>query len=343
MILAEKIVCLRKKKGWSQEELAEKLDISRQSVSKWELGASIPDLDKIIKLSELFEVTTDYLLKDDAEDIFGDLPESFEETESFYAHPEELSARKPSVRRVSLEEGETFMALTEKMSPRIAGAVSLFILSPIPLILLGGAAEYKHSPLTEDMAGGFGVALLLILVAIGVAVWILNGTQLSDYEYLETAAIHTDSRLIEIAEEKRRAFEPTYRVMITIGVFLCIIGVIPLLMAAGFTEDEFILVCGVGILLFLISAGVHLFVRFGMIQESYDKLLQRGDYTEEKKALGRKTSFFPKVYWCLVTAIYLGISFYFSTWHISWIIWPVAGVLFAALYSIVQAIMSKSK
>ena len=41
MILAEKIVCLRKKKGWSQEELAEKLDISRQSVSKWELGDSL--------------------------------------------------------------------------------------------------------------------------------------------------------------------------------------------------------------------------------------------------------------------------------------------------------------
>ena len=100
-------------------------------------------MDKIIKLSELFEVTTDYLLKDDAEDIFGDLPESFGETELFYAHPEELSARKPSVRRVSLEEGETFMALTEKMSSRIAGAVSLFILSPIPLILLGGAAEYR--------------------------------------------------------------------------------------------------------------------------------------------------------------------------------------------------------
>ena len=51
MVLAEKIVLLRKRKGWSQEELADKLDISRQSVSKWELGASIPDLDKILRLS----------------------------------------------------------------------------------------------------------------------------------------------------------------------------------------------------------------------------------------------------------------------------------------------------
>ena len=66
-------------------------------------------------------------------------------------------------------------------------------------------------------------------------------------------------------------------------------------------------------------------------------------YTEEQKALGRRTSFFPKIYWCLVTAIYLGISFYFSNWRISWIIWPVAGVLFAALNGIVQAVAGKAK
>lgn len=97
MILAEKIVFLRKRKGWSQEELADKLDISRQSVSKWELGASIPDLDKIIKLSDLFDVTTDYLLRDDAQEIACDVSEVFEEVS-------EPSARKVSVwkRRICL-------------------------------------------------------------------------------------------------------------------------------------------------------------------------------------------------------------------------------------------------
>ena len=62
MILSEKIIMLRKKYGWSQEELAERLDISRQSVSKWESGASIPDLERIVSMSQLFGVTTDYLL-----------------------------------------------------------------------------------------------------------------------------------------------------------------------------------------------------------------------------------------------------------------------------------------
>ena len=67
MILADKIIDLRKKNGWSQEDLAEKLDVSRQSISKWESAQSIPDMGKILRLSELFGVSTDYLLKDDLE------------------------------------------------------------------------------------------------------------------------------------------------------------------------------------------------------------------------------------------------------------------------------------
>lgn len=65
MTLSEKISNLRKQKGWSQEELGEHLEVSRQSVSKWKSGESIPSIDKIIRLSEIFNVTTDYLIKND--------------------------------------------------------------------------------------------------------------------------------------------------------------------------------------------------------------------------------------------------------------------------------------
>ena len=98
MILAEKIAFLRKKNGWSQEELGEKLGISRQSVSKWESGASIPDLDKIIKMSGLFCVSTDYLIKDEVEKI------TFPEDEG-ESGPED-------VRKISLEEANDYMDIT---------------------------------------------------------------------------------------------------------------------------------------------------------------------------------------------------------------------------------------
>ena len=71
MIISEKIMSLRKQYGWSQEELADLVGVSRQSVSKWESAASMPDIQKIIKLSEVFGVSVDYLLKDEM-----DLPES---------------------------------------------------------------------------------------------------------------------------------------------------------------------------------------------------------------------------------------------------------------------------
>jgi transcriptional regulator with XRE-family HTH domain len=63
MNIADRIQYLRKQKGLSQEELDDKIGVSRQAVSKWESEQSTPDLDKIIVMSDLFEVTTDYILK----------------------------------------------------------------------------------------------------------------------------------------------------------------------------------------------------------------------------------------------------------------------------------------
>ena len=65
MSLAEKIVTLRKQKGLSQEALAEQLNVSRQAVSRWEMGTALPDVTNILQLSKLFGVSTDYLLNDD--------------------------------------------------------------------------------------------------------------------------------------------------------------------------------------------------------------------------------------------------------------------------------------
>ena len=68
MILADKIISLRKKAGWSQEDLAQQLGVTRQSVSKWEGAQSVPDMDKILQMSRIFGVTTDFLLKDEIEE-----------------------------------------------------------------------------------------------------------------------------------------------------------------------------------------------------------------------------------------------------------------------------------
>ena len=121
MILAEKIMKLRKQNGWSQEELACMLNVSRQSVSKWESGASIPDLDKILKISQIFEVSTDYLLKDEIEEEPGKIPE--------ISYEEELVREDELVKTVSLslEEADAYMGLVEKVSKKIAAGVAAMI------------------------------------------------------------------------------------------------------------------------------------------------------------------------------------------------------------------------
>ena len=70
MNISEKIQILRRDKEWSQDELAEKLNVSRQSVSKWESGKALPDSEKILAMANLFDVSTDFLLKDEQEPVF---------------------------------------------------------------------------------------------------------------------------------------------------------------------------------------------------------------------------------------------------------------------------------
>ncbi len=329
MILAEKITILRKQNGWSQEDLAEQLDVSRQSVSKWESGTSIPDLDKILKLSNLFGVSTDYLLKDDHEEI---------------AHidtPDLPTAEDCHI--LSLEDANAYMTDVQTHCPKIARAVLLFILSPVCLLILGGMADCLHL-LNEDVASGLGVAILLTVIAIGVAIVIPQGMKLEKYEYLEKDPITLQYGVQGIVEKKKTEYESLYQRSIVAGVIFCIAGVIQLLLAAAFTPSDFIMILCTVLLLILIAVGVYIMITPACIYESYQKLLQEGDYTEERKRVHKKIDVFPGVYWLLVVALYLGISFYYeNSWERTWIVWPVAGVLFAALYGLLEYFAKNKK
>jgi len=329
MTLAEKISLLRRQKGWSQEELAEKMDISRQSVSKWESGQSIPDLDKIIKISDIFAVSTDYLLKEDKEEDYADREMK-----------EEACGEKEILRSISMEEAREFMALTQRISNKMALAIGLFVLSPICLLLLGGMEEYGKIAISEDMAGGAGMTVLLILVAIGVSIVVPAGMKLSKYEYLENEKFSLQYGIEELVQERKKEYEGTFQRNIVTGVVLTIIGVIPIFLAAARHVEEIVYVYCIAALLGIVAISVYLFVKSGMIQGSFEKLLQEGDYTIEKKEMKKKIAFFCTAYWCITVAIYLGISFYYEAWGRSWIIWPVAGVLYAGLSGIFFGVLS---
>ena len=331
MILAEKIIKLRKQKGWSQEDLALQMGVSRQSVSKWESMSSLPDLDKIIKLSNLFGVSTDYLLKDDMEEEPGYEPDVVASNNLETTKTEETFVE------VTLEEATRYMNLVEKSSKKIAGAVAACILSPVFLILFSGFAETGIIGINEDIAGGIGVAVLLIMIACAVFIFVSLGIQLDKYEYLEKENLNLQYGIAGIVEAKKEAYEVKYKTSIAIGVSLCILSVVPLLIAAGFNFQDQVYVSLVAVLLIFIACGVFLFVNVGMVHSCYEKLLEEGEYTREHKTNAKKNSNLSTIYWCIVVAAFLGYSFLTMDWGRSWIIWPVAGVLYAVVITIANS------
>lgn len=321
MILADKIIKLRKKNGWTQEELAEKVNVSRQSVSKWEGAQSVPDLDKILQLSQIFGVSTDYLLKDEME-------------EEFVAEASALLQEgdgEVKVRRVTMEEANDFLRIKQVTGKRTALATVMCILSPICMILLSTAAETGRLTMTEEGSSGFGLIVMILVVAAAVAIFISCGMQTEPYAYLEKEAIETEYGVSGMVRERKKAYRDTYVKYNILGTIFCILSPLPLFGVSFLTEDEFYATVALSVLLVLVAVGTALFIVSGTYQTSMQKLLQEGDYTIEEKKSTRNSGAIGEIYWLIVLAIYLGYSFYTKDWKLSWIIWPVAGILFAAL------------
>ncbi len=325
MILADKIIENRKKNGWSQEELADKLGVSRQSVSKWESAQAVPDMKKILQLSEIFGVSTDYLIKDEIETLepaAAPVDAGLEET----------------VRRVSMEEASSFLEQNERAARRISTGVMMCILSPVLLILLGGLAEAEKIPVGETQAGIAGTIILLIIVASAVGIFISEGLRGKKYEYLEEISIDTEYGVDGMVRSRRDSYAETHSRFLIIGIMMCIIAAVPL-MVIGLTKytnnTDALPVLGVAGMLIIIAIGVKLIVLTCSRQGGFDKLLEEGDYTRLGKRAGKYDGF----YWAIATAIYLGWSFVTQRWDFTWIVWPIAGVLFVAYHEVMKAII----
>lgn len=321
MILADKIIDLRKKNGWSQEELAEKLNVTRQSISKWEGAQSTPDLNKILAMSQLFGVSTDYLLKD-------------EQGEVEYIATEEQSA----VHKVSMEEANAYLAVTKRVSKWIALGVALCIASPICLILLAGQADSGR--ISEGFAVAIGMLVLLVMVAAAVALFISCGMKRRPYEYLENEIIETAYGVSGMLREKQEGYRPVYVRRLVLGICLCILSVVPLMMAAmmHYTSANVMAIIGVGVLLFVVAVGVFLIISAAMPWSAMQKLLEEGEYAREnKQGKNKRNSAISSAYWLTAVAVFLCWSFITNAWDRTWIVWPIAGVLYPALMGILGA------
>ncbi|NBI10310.1 XRE family transcriptional regulator [Colidextribacter sp. OB.20] len=190
MTLAEKILSLRTEKGMSQDSLAEKLEVSRQSVSKWETGQSTPDLDKIIKLADLFGVSVDELVRE------GERPQPPEppQPQVVYVEREKRGLTPIQTLGVVMEITGVALAVIGIMgAPLLIWAAAALVILGLPLLL-----ARKHPFL---ITGWLAVALSCLVLNPYVAVcpWGLVGGLQRLYLFITVPGIRYRSTVFAIA------------------------------------------------------------------------------------------------------------------------------------------------
>lgn len=323
MILGDKIIHLRKKFEMTQEELAEKLNVSRQSVSKWEGSLSTPDLNKVIAMSKVFGVSTDYLLNDEIgkEDI-----EASESSDEGW-----LS--------ISLEQANVYLREYDKIAHIIALAVVIFICSVIPLIFF--SSEIGQSLLAANMAEFLGLMVLIIGIASGVGMLIWNQMHTRAIDKISEQSFELEYGVEGFLEKEQESYRPSYIRSLTLGIVLIIIDMAPLIGVGSLFPDFMDANGGLVVAVWLLVLAIALFIiiRSSIYWSSINTLLdQNGQPKMTESDMDSKVA---SVYWPIVVALYLGYSFITNDWGRSWIIWPVAGLLFAAVTALANIVSAR--
>lgn len=256
MLLADKIIKLRKANGMTGEDLAEKMGVSRQAVSKWESGQALPDIKKIIEMSELFGVTTDYLLKDSGE--------------SEHISGQEIN---DTLRVVSKEEAEKYICERKRASLKIALATFLCIISPVALFILGAVSEIGGSRITEAVAGAIGLGILFLLVLCAVVIYLTSGFKNDEYAFLENRhSFRLESGAARFVSESKSIFRSRYVRLNVIATVLCVMSPMPLCVTSFLENDlwQAAMLCN---MFFIVAIGVFLYIVAGVQKESMDRLL----------------------------------------------------------------------
>ena len=338
MILADKIIRLRKKNGWSQEELADKMNVSRQAVSKWESAQRIPDLEKILQLGTLFGVTTDYLLKDEIEE------EEFSNDDS----------SDTTVKKISIEEANTYLEQRKRASWRIALATFLCILSPIALIVLTTLSGLPNPIITETTASAVGLIVLFAFILCAVPIYIYCGFKNEPYAFLDkNIPFELEYGVKGMVTERKKKFRDTYVKFNIIAACICIFSPIPLIVS-GFTENELLVIMMLALLMIVAGIGAGIFIVVGIQNASMQKLLKEGEFTEKEKKRTSVKEAVGYAYWGVLTAIFFIWGFLgndgsgiqgnsWISWRYNWIVFVVGGILFPIVMMLCNLIADKNK
>lgn len=245
MTFGEKLFKLRKENGLSQEALAEKLNTSRQAISKWENGQGFPETEKIILLGNIFEVSMDYLLKDTYH-------QNDELNEGYY---------------VSKEMAEGYLIQEQKISKYLALGFSLLVLSTMPYLV------FKQDPAIYTF-------LIIVMVTLGMVMFVSAAisTDGSKYKPFRKEVLMFDQNYLRELKSRYESVKRKYiAVMVTGFCFIAIGGLTFALekkdIALGTLEPYY------PVAVVLIAVGIYMLIRTIPLLDSHRLLAKNEEYT----------------------------------------------------------------
>ena len=212
MKLGEKIAKLKKKSSLSQEALAEKMNVSRQAVSKWESNQSIPDIEKIVDLSELFGVTTDYLLKNGTPSF--ELPGKSSE--------EKIEKALPAI---TDQEIDQYLEVAKKAAHFESLSIALFFLAIASFCLFSTLVFISH-----NIFGTVAYIAPIIIIAIALGYFIHAKLMMHEFKSITQNKFALTSTQNDLIDSSAHEFRNKNNRRIVIGVVLCILAIIPLIL-----------------------------------------------------------------------------------------------------------------
>lgn len=240
----------------------------------------------------------------------------------------------PSHPPVTLDAAQGFAAVHERTSRRLAGAVALFVLAPIAIITLPTLAQAGMIPITENIAALLGLFLLFILVAVGVIVIIGISREFSPYTAIRDGSFSRNPVVTIWADDLAQQHDRARTTSMQIAILLWILSPAPVLLGSLIPQGSDPLgvwsTVGVAGLLIMVAAGLLVLIPrtwAATVANALGTPKKRAEDDDEHSLVG----VIARVYWPLVTGVFLAWSFIGDAWDRSWIIWPIAGVLFGAV------------
>lgn len=287
MNLSNNLQNLRKQKEMSQEELAEKLNVSRQAISKWETGETIPETEKIITLCEIFNCSMDTLVK-------GNINNSNKNAK------------------------ETYDRFMNKFSKGIAIGILLILIGVTILLTIIGLAPNKEALRQYTL---IGVAILLIFVICAVPIFIILGIEMENTQkkYQNLTSFYS--------EEEIDTYNHKFSLIVACCISLILIGVVVLVLIYGFQLLNINSTLPIAIFMIFITVSVPILVHSGIEKSKYDMTIYRTAHKTISKECEEKIGKYSAVIMISMTIIYFILGFIFNLWRISWLVYPIGGMI----------------